>query len=256
MIPKVIHISWVDKGILFKSNNPLAINGVQNMKKINPNYKIEISDDNDIDDYIQSCISNDDWLLIKDRHIVERVDLWRLLKIYHEGGIYCDIDRLCNIPFDDIIRDDDICILPTHFDIDFSQDLMISCPKQEIHNKAIELSMSRRQEGCKDVMSLGPISYFHAITMCLYGRQLNRFLHPALWKKLLKSVDAHQGYRYFVEKPVDNLEEHRTILYKHRYKGHIYDSGNGEDKNALYKESKIGHWTTAQNVFDKKLYGK
>jgi len=71
MIPKVIHLSWCCKHTLFTSNNPLAINGVQNMKRINPRYKLVISDDNDVDDYIQSCISNDDWLLIKDRHIVE-----------------------------------------------------------------------------------------------------------------------------------------------------------------------------------------
>ena len=253
MIPKIIHISWVDKDILFKSKNPLAINGVQNMKKINPNYVIQVSNDLEVDDYIQSCISIDDWLLIKDRHIVEKVDLWRLLKMYNEGGIYCDIDRLCNVSFNDIIKEDDICILPTHFEIDFSQDIMISCPKQEIHKKAIELNLGRRRDGCKDVMSLGPITYFHAITLCLYGRQLERFLHPALWKKLLKCVDAHQGYRTFVEKPVNNIQEHRTLIYK--YNG-IYEEGNGKGKNELYEESKIKHWTEGENVFDKKLYGK
>ncbi len=84
-IPKIIHLSWPDKRILFESQNPLAINGIQNMKRLNPKYVFEVSDDNDIDDYIQSCISNDDWLLIKDRHIVEKVDLWRLLKMYNEG---------------------------------------------------------------------------------------------------------------------------------------------------------------------------
>ena len=27
-------------------------------------------------------------------HPVEKVDLWRLLKMCHEGGVYMDIDRL------------------------------------------------------------------------------------------------------------------------------------------------------------------
>ena len=90
--------------------------------------------------------------------------------------------RECNIPFDDIIQQGDICILPTHFDIDFAQDIMISAPKQEIHKKAIELNLGRRQDGCKDVLSLGPITYFHAITLCLFGRQLERFLHPLCGK--------------------------------------------------------------------------
>ena len=253
MIPKVIHLSWCSKHTLFTSNNPLAINGVQNMKRINPKYQVVISDDNDVDDYIQSCISNDDWLLIKDRHIVEKVDLWRLLKIYHEGGIYCDIDRLCNIPFDDIIKDTDICILPTHYEIDFSQDIMISAPKQEIHKKAIELNLGRRQDGCKDVLSLGPITYFHAITLVLWGRQMERFLNPKLWKRILLKVNNTKGYRTFHERPVDNIKESITLIY--RYNGE-YEVGNNETKDALYKESKTDHWTNAQNVFGNKLYGK
>ena len=253
MIPKVIHISWVDKDILFKSENPLAINGMANMKKINPNYKIEVSDDNDVDDYIQSCISNDDWLLLKDRHIVEKVDLWRLLKIYHEGGIYCDIDRLCNVPFDDIIKEDDICILPTHFDIDFCQDIMISERGQSIHKKSIDLNLSRRQGGCDDVLTLGPITYFHGITMEIYGRQLPRFLHPMLWKKLLKCVNAKKGYRVFVEKPVQDITKQFTIIYK--YDGN-YIEGNKGSKEDLFEESKIVHWTKDPSTFGKKLYGK
>mgnify|MGYP003653617186 CR=1 FL=1 len=253
MIPKVVHISWINKTILFESKNPLAINGIANMKKINPDYVFQISDDCDINDYIQSCISNDDWLLLKDRHIVEKVDLWRLLKMYEEGGIYCDIDRYCNIPFSQIIREDDVCILPSHFNVDYSQDIMISQKGQDIHKKAIELNLGRRQDGCKDVMSLGPISYFHSITMLLYGRQLERFLSPPMWRALEKKVNARQGYRTFHEKPVQNLREQRTIIYK--WDGTHID-GNFGSREDLYKESKVVHWTQADNVFDKKLYGK
>jgi len=255
MIPKVIHLSWINKSILFTSNNPLAINGVQNMKRINPEYVFQVSDDNDVDDYIQSCISNDDWLLIKDRHIVEKVDLWRLLKIYHEGGIYCDVDRLCNIPFDDIIKEDDVCILPTYYDIDFSQDIMISEKGQEIHKKAIELNLSRRQSGCDDVLTLGPITYFHSITDTLYGRQLERQPHGKIWKRLLSKVDEHKGYRTFVERPVASVIDQRTLIYKYDEK---YIQGNKGSKEDFYKESKTIHWTKSDEivVFGKKTYGK
>ena len=252
MIPKIIHLSWVNKDILFTSQNPLAINGVQNMRKINPNYKIEVSDDNDVNEYIQQHIPNTDWELLKDRHIVEKVDLWRLLKIYNEGGIYCDIDRLCNIPFDDIIKEDDVCILPTHFNADFSQDIMISAPNQEIHKKSIELNLGRRQDGCQDVLSLGPITYFHSITLIMWGRQLDRFLHPALWKRLIKAVQSHKGYRVVIEQPLHNVKDHRTIIYK--YTGEL-DKGNGGSKDDLFKESQIVHWTEDPSTLGKKLYG-
>ena len=252
MIPKVIHLSWIDKSILFTSNNPLAINGVQNMKRINPEYKIEVSDDNDVDDYIQSCISNDDWLLLKDRHIVEKVDLWRLLKIYYEGGIYCDIDRLCNIPFKDIIKDSDVCILPTYFEIDFSQDIMISEKGQQIHKKAIELNLSRRQTGCDDVLTLGPITYFHAITHTLYGKQMERQPHPVLWERIISAVNQTSGYRTFKERVVGSVIGQTTIIYKY---DESYIPGNKGTREDLYKESKTVHWTKSDNVFGKKIYG-
>ena len=43
-----------------------------------------------------------------------------------------DIDRLCNIPFKDIINSEHKCILPMHYDMDFSQDIMISSSKNII----------------------------------------------------------------------------------------------------------------------------
>tara|TARA_R110000782_G_C14729101_1_gene405000 strand:- start:196 stop:957 length:762 start_codon:yes stop_codon:yes gene_type:complete len=252
MIPKLVHISWVDKVKLFTSNNPIAINGIQNMKRINPDYAFQVSDDNDVDDFIQSCISNDDWLLIQNRHIVEKIDLWRLLKIYHEGGIYCDIDRLCNIPFKDIIDETDICILPSHFQIDFSQDIIISAPGQDIHKLAIELNLSRRRDGCDDVLTLGPVTYFHSITDKLWGRQLSRFQNPKIWRRLIKKVNEVEGYKTFEEKPVESIIEQRTILYK--YDGN-YIAGNKGSKDDFYNESKIKHWTKSDIVFGKKLFG-
>jgi hypothetical protein len=129
---------------------------------------------------------------------------------------------------------------------------MISAPKQEIHKKAIELNLGRRQDGCNDVLSLGPITYFHAVTLVLWGRQMERFLNPKLWKRILLKVNNTKGYRTFHEKPVDNIKECITIIYK--YNGE-YEVGNNETKDGLYKESKIDHWTSAQNVFGNKLYG-
>ena len=252
MIPKVVHISWVDKVKLFTSNNPIAINGIQNMKRINPEYAFQVSDDNDVDDFIQSCISNEDWLLIKNRHIVEKIDLWRLLKIYNEGGIYCDVDRLCNIPFKDIIDEKDICILPSHFQIDFSQDIMISAPGQGVHKLAIELNLSRRRDGCDDVLTLGPVTYFHSITDKLWGRQLSRFQNPKIWRRLIKKVNEVEGYKTFEEKPVESIIEQRTILYK--YDGN-YIAGNKQSKDDFYNESKIKHWTKSDIVFGKKIFG-
>src|SRR5210317_1940061 len=97
-IPKIIHVSWKTKNIL-NDKSPVILNGLVNLKKINPNYKLEISDDNDVEIYLKSRLKKWDYIKIKNKKIVEKIDLWRLLKIYNEGGIYVDIDRYCNISF-------------------------------------------------------------------------------------------------------------------------------------------------------------
>ena len=111
-IPKIIHISWKNKNII-GNQSPVILNGITNLKKINPDYKLEISDDNDVENYLKSKLKKWDYFKIKNKKIVEKIDIWRLFKIYNEGGIYIDIDRYCNISFSDIIKNDTKCILPT-----------------------------------------------------------------------------------------------------------------------------------------------
>jgi len=246
MIPKVIHLSWKTKDF-WDSQNPLFLNGMKNLKEQNLEYIIQVSDDNDVNDYIQSCISNEDWLLIKHKHIVEKTDLWRLLKIYHEGGIYCDIDRLVNIPLREIISPEDRCILPIHQWIDFSQDLMIAEKKMPHIKRAIELNLQRRKEGCKDVLSLGPVSYFHAITETYLNRQYPRFLERKQFQVVKDIIDSNEGFKCFPEYPP------KTILFDPLREA--WKKGNGGSRDDFYQECNTSHWTNDGSNMDKKMYG-
>lgn len=248
MIPKVIHLSWKTKDF-WNSQNPLFLNGMNNLKKQNPEYAIQVSDDCDVNDYIQSCISNDDWLLLKDKHIVEKTDLWRLLKIYYEGGIYCDIDRLVNIPLKDIIRETDKCILPIHQWIDFSQDIIIAEKGLEHIKKAIDLNMDRRREGCNDVLSLGPITYFHAITLTHIKKQYSRFLERKQFQIIKDIIELNEGFRCIPEYPPE------TILFNPRRESPRLQLGNGGSKEDFYQEAKTTHWTNDKSTINKKIYG-
>jgi mannosyltransferase OCH1-like enzyme len=144
-IPKKIHISWKSPEKILDNNNPMILNGVKNAIDLNPDYETEISSDIDVDNYIKNSIPNQDYQLIKDRHIVEKVDLWRLLKMYLEGGIYMDLDRYCNITFNKIFKRTAKCILPTTNDKNFSQDLMISARSNPLFLNAIALNLFRRK---------------------------------------------------------------------------------------------------------------
>ena len=114
------------------------------------------------------------------------------------------------------------------------------------------MQLSRRRDGCDDVLTLGPVSYFHEITDKIWGRQLSRFQNDKIWKRLIKKVNEIDGYKTFEERPVESIIDQITILYKYDGK---YQAGNKQSKEDFYNESKIKHWTAGDNVFGKKLFG-
>lgn len=239
-IPKVIHISWKSKNIL-TSKNPMIINGILNMKNINPEYDLQISDDADVEKYIIEHVSNKDYENIKNKHIVEKVDLWRLLKMYYEGGIYVDIDRYCNIPFKDIIRPNTKCILATHKDLNFSQDIMISCKGNPIHFNTIKMNLNRRNANPKSkIYYLGPKTYMNATTLTLYGKMYDEGLDPALFSYLRKQLHNSKYFQTFREEDGGCNGFHRTLIYDHTLS--TFKAGNGLSKKDFYNEFNIKFW--------------
>ena len=242
-IEKKIHISWKTKDIL-DLDFTIIKHGIRQLKDLNPEYTFEISDNDDVDKFIKKHLSNDDYDLIKDRNIVEKVDLWRLLKIYHEGGFYMDIDRLCNIPLDDIVNSDHKYILPMHLDIDFSQDIMMSSSKNIIFKETIDLNLKRRREGCTDILSLGPITYFNAITKVLLGNQIKRYPTKENLIKLRSIISNCKYLSTYKEFPPYN-----TLVYRGP---HI-----SFDKEKFYEYCDVNHWTKNNpNNPNNKPYGK
>jgi len=235
-IPKIIHVTWKTKNIL-DNKSPIILNGLANLKKINPNYKLEISDDKDVEIYLKSKLSKWDYIKIKNKKIVEKIDLWRLFKIYYEGGIYVDIDRYCNIPFDNIIKNETKCILPTCGNVDFSQDLMISCKKNPIFKKAIEYNLASRYIiNPRGVFHLGPPIYMRAVTECVFGKRVKR-KPPSLvmnnYRCLLQNSKHFQTYK-------ENLPNDSLIF---KYNKNTFQNGNGLGKKEFYDSQKITPWS-------------
>lgn len=240
-IPKLIHVSWKNKDIL-DDQSPLILNGLLNLKTLNPEFSLEISDDQEVETYLKNHLSKWDYFKIKNKKIVEKIDLWRLLKLYNEGGIYVDIDRFCNIPFSTLIEKDTKCILPTHGDIDFSQDLMISCKHNPLFETAITYNLKGRYLlNPRGVFHLGPPLYMRAVTEVVFGKRHKRRPGTAImehFRELLESSKHFQTYKE--EAPND------TLLFS--YDVHTFRKGNGKSKEAFYSDQNITPWTSG---FDK-----
>lgn len=239
-ITKKIHVTWKYKNIL-DLNFSIIKNGLRNLKQLNPDYILEISDNTDVDNYIKQNISAKDFKLIKDKKMVEKSDLWRLLKIYNEGGIYTDIDRFCNKSLSAIIKPEVKCVLPMYKNIDFSQDIMISSPGNPIHKRAIELNLERRSGGCVDILSLAPITYFHAVTEVLLGEQLSRWPSQENINRLNLIIDNCKYLQSCLENPPFD-----TLVYQGLP---VFN-----DKMLFYHSQEVNHWTLNYNENTKIKY--
>jgi hypothetical protein len=251
-IPKQVYIAWNDKTIL-SNQSPLIQNGIKNLVDLNPEWSVTIYDDEDIDLYLQQCLDSNDYKLIQHKHIVEKSDIWRLFKMYNEGGMYVDIDRYCNVKLDSLLDDDTKLVLPTCLDNDFSQDLMISAAQNPIYLRTIELILTRRKQGHTNTFFLGPQTYMHAVTEVLCGEIINTdpgLEKFAMLRQLIQQIPFVKTYKEYP--PYD------TIIYKHDAAEFKTVDGLIKPwnlyKKDLYVSSGIGHWSWTKEQLEYELH--
>lgn len=235
MIPKIVHFSWMNDSIL-TSDHIFPRNTIQKMIELSPGWKFDLSTNEDIEKFLSDRLDKSDLDLIKDCHIVEKSDMWRLMKLYEVGGIYTDIDRLCNTSLDDIVSDETMCVLPTCEDNDFSQDFMCSSPNNPIFLETFKLIMERRKAGHSSTYFLGPQTYMHGVTKALFGKIIDVNAGTEMFKEIRNELERHSFLMTYREEP-----PYHTILYRPENK--LIDFNHEEMKRDFYKSSGIRHWT-------------
>ena len=233
MIPKIVHLTWKTKDII-DSHSPMIVNGVRRLIDMNPDWQVTVYEDEEVDSYLRDKLESSDYNLIKDAHIVAKSDLWRLFKIYLEGGMYMDIDRLCNKSLSSFITDDIRWVLPTCRDFDFSHDVMISAPHNPVYLETIKLYLQRRQEGNTNVYFLGSQTYMHAITHTLFGKVINTDPGIEVFKSMRQEIEKIPFIKIFREDPPNE-----TILFD----GSKETFDHEVLKRSLYNDTGIKHWT-------------
>jgi len=256
-IPKKIHLSWKNKNIL-DSDSYLISNGVGRLRKLNPDWDIEVSNDEDVNKLLRDSIGLEHWNLIKDKKIVEKTDLWRLLKIHQEGGLYIDIDRYINIPLRDILKPKTKCVIPVFKDVDFSQDFILSAPKSEYLGVAIANNLKNRKAG-KPLFYTAVYSYMHSVSRVLSGEEIDRNPGHEYWDKILPKLESCEYIETKVENgPFDN------ILFQFNVEDFNFVNSKTNDpqkltqeyetqKGLFYNEQNVEHWNQDDQKKFKKL---
>jgi hypothetical protein len=235
MIPKIVHFSWISEDIL-KSDHPFPRNTIQKMIELSPGWEFEYTSNEGIEQFLMDRLDKNDYDLIKGCHIVEKSDIWRLMKLYEQGGIYTDIDRLCNISLNEVVLEGVRCVLPTCLDNDFSQDFMCSYPHNPIFIETFKLLMERRKAGYINTYFLGPQTYMHGVTTVLFGKLIDVNPGKEVFSLIRKEVAKHSFIQLYREEP-----PYSTLIYRPEKPQVSFD--HEQMKRDYYSKCNIKHWT-------------
>lgn len=216
MIPKIVHVAWPTRDIA-NHPSPIIVNGLRNIIDMNPDWKVTIYTDAEIDQYLRNDLANSDYQSVKSVHMAAKTDIWRLYKMSREGGLYIDIDRLCDRSLN-LICAGYRWVLSFTPNFTPSHDVMLSAPNNPVYSEAIKLYWKRRREGNNNTFFLGPQTYAHAVSRVLSGEIMDLY---------------SDGIKTFKDNP-----PYDTMLWQG-------DGGfNHEDeKRKLYAEFGLKHWT-------------
>lgn len=228
MIPKRIHLTWKSRGLLSIDSRFLD-KTVKSLVRLSPDWIVEVSDDYDVNEYLKDNLSTTDWKNLEHRSIIEKIDVWRLVKLYNEGGLYVDVDRLCNRSLNDFITNKTKVVLPTCADHDFSHDFMCSEPENPIFYETLRLNLERRANGASNIYFLGPQTYLHGIMVAMFGRIDESFSVSAMRNELTAT-------NFCVT--MRETPPYKTILFNG---GSTFD--HEQEKREFYKENGMKHWT-------------
>jgi len=248
MVPKHVHMTWPTKEIV-NSQATLVNLGLRRMIDLNPDWTVTIYEDAEIDDYLEFYVRRKVWDVIRNDHIVTKTDLWRLLKLCEEGGVYCDIDRICDTPLDVAIPEGVDWALPTCLDHDFSQDFMATAPGNPAFELAVSLYIDRRLSGQKSTYYLGPQTYMHAVTRTLTGQIIDSGCGHWVMGKLREHIRTIPFMATYREQPPYETILHRGEVDQSLRSYAKYDLPVGvntmheQAKRDLYKEFGMKHWT-------------
>jgi hypothetical protein len=119
--------------------------GVGGLKKLNPEWEFIVYNEENVNIYLQKNLPANDWTMMKGAHLVSKTDLLRLLLMFKEGGLYQDVDRLYNIPLDELIGPNTKMLLPTAPRV-FVSDFMCSAPGNRLFKRALDIYLCKMRE--------------------------------------------------------------------------------------------------------------
>jgi preprotein translocase subunit SecE len=254
-IPLKIYQSWKTKDFNELSDNML--NAIKSITSLNPEYSYELFDDNDCRKFIYDKFGQiyadafDD--LIPGAF---KSDFWRYAKLYHDGGVYMDIDFTEFVPLKDIIKKDDVLVsvadvkyIPNKPPCGIFQAFVACIPKHPVLLRTFEMTfyniINHKNGLCKgnhDLDITGPIVMGRAMNIYwnkssllsikpgrYYDKEYKGYI--TLFENKNAYVEDLDGRKLFKNKFDGYLDEHSQVVNRYSNMRNFFKSfGNEWDK--------------------------
>lgn len=224
MIPKII---WQT----YKSKQPpiVACKGITSWLRHNPNYKWYYFDDKKCDQFIKDHFSNEFYNMYQSLPFgVMRSDVWRIAVVYIYGGVYTDLDTICNTPISQWMSTSDKLVVSAETSNSLANYTFAAIPKHPALLNALNLCI--RHYNSPDFMSkdtLTPIQNFGASAfsegvLSYYGLKDSFENNTTNLEKAKQDHAKIFTYKDFAFTPVEHEARyvyHQTasIFWKHGY---------------------------------------
>jgi mannosyltransferase OCH1-like enzyme len=192
------------------------------MKKLNPEWKYELYDDNDMDLFVNTYFKG----IISDAYnrlniIVAKVDFWRYLILYKYGGVYLDMDSSIDKPLNELIKKDDDAILSLESNPNtFVNWCLIFDKDHIILRRTIDLIINNINTNAfpNDILRMtGPIVYSRAIN------DIYKLLYkmPLIYERLSLNTDI-TFQQHNIRFRIYGIDYNEYCTFKHKHCNTLY----------------------------------
>lgn len=113
-------------------------------KDKNPDYDYVYMSDDDAREFIRKEYGSKVVKLFDNVPVgVMRADMFRYLVLLKEGGIYADLDTICNVPADEWVDRSNLFVVAPEHEMNFCQWTFAASPDNYILNSVVDLMISR-----------------------------------------------------------------------------------------------------------------
>ena len=213
----------------------------QSWQRLNPQWKLRFYDDSEMESYVRQYLSDEELAgFMTLPKMAAKVDIWRLLALYNEGGLYTDLDVECLRPIEDWVQDPRSEVLLCVDNIvpnNFAQHVLLAMPRNKVIRAALDLALTRSRDDkfrqlnnfCRVVKTTGPISFTDACFEIVLGRPRKDIDMVRQEEKVDATLFREAGGPSVT---VLGYEESEGQLFRHAY----------EEKEKIYARYRVAHW--------------